>query len=214
MHVSELWRYPIKSMKGEPLEETTITSLGIPGDREIVVVRSSTGRVWTSRSQPAFLGLRGQINGTGTPTVNGLRWDSPEAQRLVDEAAGEPTQLLRVPGPERFDVLPLLVATDGAAQYLKIDRRRLRSNIVVAGVEGLAERAWPGRTIAIGDVRIRAEKLRDRCVMTTYDPDTLERDPSVLLRIVKQLDGSTALDSSVITGGTIRVGDPVEIVDG
>ncbi len=31
MHVSELWRYPIKSMKGEPLEETTITSLGIPG---------------------------------------------------------------------------------------------------------------------------------------------------------------------------------------
>jgi len=48
--------------------------------------------------------------------------------------------------------------------------------------------------------------------MTTYDPDTLERDPSVLLRIVKQLDGCTALDSSVVTSGTIRVGDPVEIV--
>ena len=71
---------------------------------------------------------------------------------------------------------------------------------------------WPGRTIAIGDVRIRAEKLRDRCVMTTYDPDTLERDPSVLLRIVKQLDGCAALDCSVISGGIIRVGDAVEIV--
>src|SRR5260370_9112250 len=182
MLVSELWRYPIKSMKGEPLEETTITSLGIPGDREIVVVRSSTGRVWTSRSQPAFLGLRGQINGTGNPRGNGLRWDSPEAQRLVDEAAGEPTQLLRVPGPERFDVLPLLVATDGAAQYLKIDRRRLRSNIVVAGVEGLAERAWPGRTIAIGDVRIRARKARGLLGIATHGSPHLEREPSVILR--------------------------------
>ena len=214
MHVSELWRYPIKSMKGEPLQETAITPLGIPGDREIVVVRSSTGRIWTSRSQPAFLGLRGQINGEGIPTVNGVRWDSPEAQRLVDEAAGEPTRLVRVAGPERFDVLPLLVTTDGAVQYLNIDRRRLRPNIVIAGVEGLGERAWPGLTIAIGDVRIRPEKLRDRCVMTTYDPDTLERDPSVLLRIVKELDGCTALDCSVISGGIIRVGDAVEICPG
>src|SRR5260370_6317219 len=173
MLVSELWRYPIKSMKGEPLEETTITSLGIPGDREIVVVRSSTGRVWTSRSQPAFLGLRGQINGTGTPTVNGLRWDSPEAQRLVDEAAGEPTQLLRVPGPERFDVLPLLVATDGAAQYLKIDRRRVRSKIVVAGVGGPTVGALPGRTIPIGQGPIPPPKLPHVLSLTPYDPPTL-----------------------------------------
>ena len=165
MHVSELWRYPVKSMKGEPLQETAITPLGVPGDREIVVVRSSTGRIWTSRSQPAFLGLRGQLNGNGTPTINGVPWDSQEAQRLVDEAAGEPTRLVRVPGPERFDVLPLLVATDGAVQYLNIDRRRLRPNIVIAGVEGLAERNWPGRIIAIGDVRIRAEKLDRKSVV-------------------------------------------------
>src|SRR5260370_7986161 len=159
-------------MKGEPLEETTITSLGIPGDREIVVVRSSTGRVWTSRSQPAFLGLRGQINGTGTPTVNGLRWDSPEAQRLVDEAAGEPTQLLRVPGPERFDVLPLLVATDGAAQYLKIDRRRLRANIVVPGVAGLPGRAVPGRTLPPPALRLLPPKPPHLCALPTSPPAT------------------------------------------
>jgi uncharacterized protein YcbX len=214
MYVSEIWRYPIKSMKGEPLQEAAITPLGIPGDREIVILRSSTGRIWTSRTQPAFLGLRAETGRDGTATVNGLPWGSPAAQQLVDEAAGEPTRLVRMPGTERFDVLPLLVATDGAVEYLKIDRRRLRPNIVIAGVEGLAERAWPGRIIVIGDVRIHAEKLRDRCVMTTYDPDTQERDPSVLLRIVKQLDGSTALDCSVISVGTIRVGDAVEIVDG
>jgi hypothetical protein len=48
--------------------------------------------------------------------------------------------------------------------------------------------------------------------MTTYDPDTQEQDRSVLLRIVQQLDGCTALDSSALTPGVIRVGDAAEIL--
>jgi uncharacterized protein YcbX len=133
--------------------------------------------------------------------------------QLVREAAGEPVTLRQIPAPQAFDILPLLVATDGAARYLNIDHRRLRPNILLADVPELEERNWPGRTIAIGDVRIHAEKLRDRCVMTTFDPDTQAQDPSVLLRIVRELDGSTALDSSVIHSGKIRVGDAAHIVE-
>ncbi|MGZ7106156.1 MAG: MOSC domain-containing protein [Candidatus Angelobacter sp.] len=125
----------------------------------------------------------------------------------------EPVTLQQVPAPQAFDVLPLLIATDGAAGYLNIDHRRLRPNILIADVPGLEERKWPGRVIAIGDVRIHADMLRDRCVMTTFDPDTQVQDPSVLQRIVRELDGSTALDSSVITPGKIRVGDAAHIIE-
>jgi uncharacterized protein len=213
MHVSEIWRYPVKSLKGERLNETAIAKLGIPGDRQIAVIRTINGRFLTSRSKPKLLGLQGSINANGVPTVNGHPWNSPEALHLVHEAAGEPVTLQQIPAPQAFDVLPLLVATDGAARYLNIDHRRLRPNILLADVPELEERKWPGRIIAIGDVRIQAEKLRDRCVMTTFDPDTQEQDPSVLLRIVHELDGSTALDSSVITPGKIRVGDAAAIID-
>jgi uncharacterized protein YcbX len=213
MHVAEIWRYPIKSLKGERLNETEITKLGIPGDRQIVVVRSINGRFLTSRVRPKLLGLQGSINAHGVPTINGHRWDSAEALQLVREAAGEPVTLESVPAPEAFDVLPLLVATDGAAKYLNIDHRRLRPNILIAGVPDLEERKWPGRVIAIGNVRIHAERLRDRCVMTTFHPDTQEQDPSVLQRILNELDGTTALDSSVITPGKIRVGDQLKIVE-
>jgi hypothetical protein len=212
MHVAEIWRYPVKSLKGERLNETEITKLGIPGDRQVVVVRTINGRFLTSRVRPKLLGLQGGIGQDGAPTINGHRWDSPEALKLVTEAAGEPVTLQQVPAPQAFDVLPLLVATDGAAHYLNIDHRRLRPNILIAGVPELEERRWPGRVIAIGSVRIDPERLRDRCVMTTYHPDTQEQDASVLHRIIHELDGSTALDSSVITPGTIRVGDPVEIL--
>lgn len=213
MHVSEIWRYPVKSLKGERLKETEITKLGIPGDRQIAVIRTINGRFLTSRSKPKLLGLQGSINANGVPTINGHPWNAPEALQLVREAAGEPVTLQQIPAPQAFDVLPLLVATDGAARYLNIDHRRLRPNILLTDVPELEERKWPGQTIAIGDVRIHAEKLRDRCVMTTFDPDTQEQDPSVLLRIVRELDGSTALDSSVTAEGTIRVGDPAYIVE-
>jgi uncharacterized protein YcbX len=213
MQVSEIWRYPIKSLKGEQLKETQITPVGIPGDREIVVVRALNGRILTSRIKPGMLGLQGRIGLDGSPTINGLRWDSTEALKLVTKAAGEKVSLERLPAPQAFDILPLLVATDGAAQYLNLDHRRLRPNILLADVPDLEERKWPGKILAIGNVRIRMEQLRDRCVMTTYHPDTLEQDPSVLLRIVRELGGSTALDSSVITGGPVRVGDAAEVVD-
>jgi len=213
MHVSEIWRYPVKSLKGEQLKETAITKLGIPGDRQIAVIRTINGRFLTSRSKPKLLGLQGSINADGVPTINGHRWDSAEALQLVREAVGEPVTLERIPAPQAFDVLPLLVATDGAARYLNIDHRRLRPNILLADVPELEERKWPGRILAIGDVRIHAEKLRDRCVMTTFDPDTQVQDPSVLQRIIRELDGSTALDSSVMAEGKIRVGDTVYIVE-
>ncbi|MEO8196857.1 MAG: hypothetical protein ABI689_09070 [Thermoanaerobaculia bacterium] len=54
--------------------------------------------------------------------------------------------------------------------------------------------------------------LRGRCVMTTFDPDTLEQDPTVLRTIVRQLGGVLGLNAEVARGGTVRVGDPVELV--
>jgi uncharacterized protein len=211
MHVSELWRYPIKSLKGEKLEHAEITTVGIPGDREIIV-RSASGRLFTSRGKPKLLGLRGELDGNHIATINNHSWDSPEALALVSAAVGEPARLEQVPQPQGFDILPLLIATDGAAKAMNIDQRRLRPNILISGVNDLDERNWVGGIIAIGDVRIRAVKLRERCVMTTYDPDTQVQDRSVLLRIVREFDGVAALDCSVIQPGAIHSGDPMELL--
>ncbi len=108
-------------------------------------------------------------------------------------------------------MLPLSVATDGAIQHVKFDARRLRPNILIGGVEGLAERTWPGRNLKIGSLPIHAERLRPRCVMTTWDPDTQEQDISVLKRIVGELEGEMSLDCSVLNPSVVRVGDQVTL---
>jgi MOSC domain-containing protein len=211
MRVAELWRYPVKSMAGEPLQTIEIREDGLVGDR-LVHVADARGRTLTARTVPGLLGLRATWDAErGEPLVDGRPWDSPEAARAVQRVAGAGARLVRYEGPERFDVLPLLVATDGAVAALGVDRRRLRPSIVVGGVDGLAERAWPGHRLSVGKAVLVLEQLRPRCVMTTFDPDTLEQDHRVLRRIVKEFGGAMALDCSVLRGGRVSVGDPVEL---
>ena len=76
---------------------------------------------------------------------------------------------------------------------------------------GLAEREWEGRDLYVGGAIIRVVRLRPRCIMTTFDPDTIAQDKEVLLRIHRELDGRLALDCEVLQPGRLKVGDPAEI---
>jgi len=178
-----------------------------------MVLVAGPGGVITSRTHPRLLGLRGSLGPDGEPLVNGKPWNDRESAEAVRVAAGPEARLVRYDGPERFDVLPLLIGTDGAFEQLGVDHRRLRPNIVIGGVDGLAERGWPGRRLRVGGVIASVAKLRSRCVMTTYDPDTQEQDLSVLRRIASEFGGRMALDCAVIGGGRIAVGDQVELLE-
>lgn len=211
MRVAELWRYPVKSMGGERLDRARLTLDGIAGDR-VVHVADARGATVTARTAPRLLRHKSALGADGEPRVDGHLWTAPAVVQAVRDAAGDDARLVRQNGPERFDVLPVLVATDGAIAALGIDGRRLRPNIVVSGVAGLGERQWPGRRLQIGQALIELVKLRGRCVMTTYDPDTQAQDLSVLRRIAQELGGRMALDASVLQGGTIAVGDVVTLL--
>jgi uncharacterized protein len=209
-HVAGLWRYPVKTLAGERLSAAVIGPEGIRGDR-LVRVRGPEG-VRTSRRHYQLLGLRGTLGPDDHPLINGHPWDSPDALALVKAAAGKDAWLEAVDSSERFDVLPLLVATDGAVAAFGRDVRRLRPNILIGGVQGLAEAEWPGAELHIAGVTVRLDSLRGRCPMTTVDPDTLERDPEVLRDIGRRFGGRLALNAEVARGGTISVGDAVRLV--
>jgi uncharacterized protein len=211
MNVSEIWRYPVKSMAGERLETADVSSSGIAGDR-VVQVRNARGHVVTARTYPDLLGHRATLDAAGEPLIDGRAWTDPSVLSAVRRIVGPGAKLVRDDSLERFDVLPLLVATDGAIAAFGRDGRRLRPNIVIGGVDGLEERQWPGSRLLIGDVIIRVQDLRGRCIMTTFDPDTLDHSPEVLRDIVKRFGGKLALNCDVVQGGVIRIGQEVELL--
>jgi uncharacterized protein len=213
MRLAEIWRYPVKTMAGERLERAHVGALGIDGDR-VVHVERPDGRVVTSRSHPRLLGMHGTLGADGEPLVDGQPWTNAGIATRVEAIAGQGAKLVRYDGAERFDVLPLLVATDGAIAEFGYDGRRLRPNLVIAGVDGLAERSWPSARLRIGGVMIGVQSLRLRCIMTSYDPDTQAQDKAITRSIYDRFDGKLALDCFVIEPGTLGVGDGVELVAG
>ena len=213
--VTELWRYPVKSLRGERLERAEIGLDGVGGDR-LVHARESGGRVVTARFRPRLLGLQGGLGADGEPTIDGRSWTDRAALAAVREASTPDVELVRFAGPDhgqRFDVLPLTVLTDGMATAMGVDHRRFRPNIFITGVDGLGERDWAGHAIRIGSALIGVKRPRPRCVMTTFHPDTLEREPAVLRRIAQEFGGRIALDCWVIEPGSIDRGARVAVTD-
>ena len=209
LHVAELWVYPVKSLAGERLERTHLSADGVPGDRA-VQVRDGDDRLLTARTRHAMLRLRATRDDAGRTRVEGHPWEAPEAREALCRVAGEDARLVPVEGIARFDDTPLLIATDGALATLGIESRRLRPNLVIGGVEGLAERDWPGRRLRAGGAVIAVEKLCKRCVIPTIDPDTLAVTPAILGRINAEHDGRYALNCFVEQAGPVALGDLVE----
>jgi uncharacterized protein YcbX len=199
-------------MAGERLDRAWLGVEGIPGDRLLYVV-DGRGEILSARTKPRLLGLRATLGDDGDVLVDGLPWERAEVAALVRAAAGPNARLVRASGPERFDVLPLLVATDGAIAAFGHDGRRLRPNLVIAGVDGLAERGWEHSLLAAGDAVIALANLRGRCIMTTFDPDTLAQDVDVLRGIRARFDGTLALNAWAGREGDVAVGDPAELLD-
>jgi uncharacterized protein YcbX len=135
-----------------------------------------------------------------------------------------------VPEGSFLDVCPLSVLSTSTLQRLgelqpdsRFDPRRFRMNVIVdTSVDGFAENAWIGHTLALGDdVRIVAIMPDPRCVMTTVAQGDLPRDPQILKALAQhnRLDvaggglypcaGVYAVTES---GGAIRTSDPVALV--
>lgn len=208
MRVAQIWRYSVKSLRGEKLEAAEVLADGIRGDRSTQVVDHKGARM-TGRTAKRLLGLQSGLAGSGEPTIDGHAWDSEEALGLIRDAAGPGASL--APLGRHFDDRAILVATDGALDALGVDYRRLRPNIVIEGVEGLAENQWVGRRLRLGQVELDVVDRCVRCVMTTINPDTLEVDPGVLKKINDEFDSKMCVLCEVATPGTLQAGDPVEL---
>jgi len=209
--VQEIWRYPVKSMAGESLKTADLTGSGVARDR-IVQVRNTAGQVMTARTKPLLLRHRATLGADNQVLVDGRLWTADDVARDVEAAAGAGARLVQYEANDRFDILPLLVATDGMLAAVGYDLRRFRPNLVIGGVEGLSERQWEGARLRIGPVVIGMEDLRTRCIMTTFDPDSGHQDLGVLRRIRREFNGRLGLNCYVVTPGHISVGDAVELI--
>lgn len=148
----------------------------------------------------------------------------PEAKRLRQEGAlplvleGDGVTARFQDRPRGFITLHgrgSLVALAEALGQPDLDEARFRSNIAVDGLEPWSELEWAGR-VRVGEVEFTFDHTVIRCLATHANPDSGERDAEVLTTLTRVIGQEQPAFGVLLLptngGGTIRVGDEVEVL--
>jgi uncharacterized protein YcbX len=119
------------------------------------------------------------------------------------------------------DGYPILVISEESLLDLNsrldspVPMNRFRPNMVVKGCEPFAEDAW--KRIRIGGIEMAVVKPCPRCVVTTIDKNTLEKnkEPLKTLNTYRKQQGGAMFGMNVIPlgEGEIKVGMGVEVIE-
>ncbi|HZX67519.1 MAG TPA: MOSC N-terminal beta barrel domain-containing protein [Candidatus Elarobacter sp.] len=200
--VAALWRYPVKSLRAEPLERTTILADGLEGDRAAALIVES----------PAHARIGKPYRGKESPRLH-LTADPETAASYAHDANVEVALDRRE--SRYFDRCPVSVLFDlwvRDAEALvgeKLDPLRWRPNLYVTAAPGFARREpdLVGTILRAGGVVLRVVGTIGRCVTTTYDVATGEPLPLVLSAVARHRDNVMGVYCEVVMPSELAVGD-------
>lgn len=235
--VGALYRFPVKSMGGESLQDVALAWHGLDADRGYAFVQS--GKLvrfpWlTAREVPELVRYTASLVDPSdtrksavrvrTPGGDELPIDSDALRETLEEAHGAPLFLLRQ-GRGSHDASPVSLMGLGTIRVLgeriglPLDVRRFRQNIYLetTGGEPFVEESWAGRLLIFGDgdgaARLRLVRPDSRCMIVNLDPDLGVQTPSVLREIAQSRANCMGLYASVEAPGPLAVGAPVYLAD-
>jgi hypothetical protein len=201
-----LWRYPVKSLRAEPLRHARILADGLEGDRTAALLVETPTH---ARAGKPFRGKESRfLHLTADPET-------------AASYAADASVLVRLErGSRWFDDRPVSLLFDlwvGDVEALvgeRLDPLRWRPNLFVAAAPDFVrrERELVGETIRAGDALLRVVEPTIRCVATTYDVATGEPMPEVLGRVARDRDAVVGVYCEVLEPGEVSLGETLSVV--
>jgi uncharacterized protein YcbX len=232
--VEAIFRYPVKSMRGESLEAANLGWHGLEGDRRMAFRRmhDSGGFPWLSASKLPELVLftpqrrkdeaRGNAADAELPTH--IRTPNGDEMPVFGEALAEevgrrygaPVEMMQLKHGIFDDAAISVIASDTVREIARLagqspDVRRFRPNIVVRLLRSapFQEDEWLGRVLSFGDgdeAPAIAVTTRDlRCSMVNFDPDSASPAPEMLKAVVRANQNNAGIYGAVTRIGRLSV---------
>jgi hypothetical protein len=232
-HVEAIFRYPVKSMRGERLDAATLGWHGLDGDRRLAFRRMDdhSGFPWLSASKLPDLLLfaphRADNGADGELPTHVRAPDGKEmpvfGENLATEVGrryGAPVQMMQL-RQGIFDEASLsVIASDTVREIGRLagrsaDVRRFRPNVVVRSLRSVPfqEDEWLGGVLSFGegdDAPAITVTMRDvRCSMVNLDPDSATPAPEVLKAVVRANQNNAGIYGAVTRIGRLAVGQTI-----
>jgi uncharacterized protein len=231
--VEAIFRYPVKSMGGEPLEAAELGWHGIEGDRRLALrrIRDSSGFPWLSAGKlpglVLFAPLRREDGAARDLPTHVRTPDGEELPVFGEELAGEverrygaPVQMMQLKHGIFDEASVSVIASDTVNEICRLagqspDVRRFRPNVVVRLLRPLpfGEDEWVGGVLSFGegdDAPAIAVTMRDeRCSMVNLDPDTASPAPEVMKAVVRANQNCAGIYAAVTRIGRLAVGQSI-----
>lgn len=218
--MSEIWRYPVKSMAGERLDSVALAETGLEADRRWALVDGAAnraGKLFTATEDKHLMTYRAQMSGHGVEVVTPggeVRGLDAELVSGIARESGRPLSLRDRAGAN-FDDSPVLIVnlSTVAAFSLEagtaVDHRRFRANFYIDGFEPAEEVRWIGRHLRAGAAQLEVVKRCERCVVITHDPDTTATTPALLRVLTQTSETCMGIYCRVLRPGAVAVGDHI-----
>ena len=231
--VEALFRYPVKSMSGEPLEGAELGWHGLDGDRRLAFRRADDrgGFPWlTATRLPDLLLFAPQRRGAAVEGDLPTHVRTPEGEEMavfgqelateVGRRHGSPVQMMHL-NRGIFDEASISVITSATVSEIgrlaaqRPDVRRFRPNIVIASLRSVPfeEDDWVGGVLSFGEgieaAAISVTNRDERCSMVNLDPDSARPAAEVLKAIVRVKDNKAGVYGTVTRCGRLAVGQPI-----
>ena len=228
--VRSLWRYPVKSMIGEPCRNLLFEGRGVVGDR-LFAVRDEQGKFGSGKNTRRFVKIDGLFKfragyDGGVPVITfpggrAVRGDDSSIDSELSEALNQPVTLAKEQSIPHFDAAPVHLVTTASLDWLRaqlpgsvIDERRFRPNVLIETEgPGLIEQTWLGKTLRIGQgVMLGITRPTERCPMTNFAQPEIPEDKSIFACIGREAGLHFGVYAKVLTGGEVNCGERVEII--
>jgi uncharacterized protein YcbX len=228
--IEAIYRYPVKSMRGEALDAVSLGWHGLDGDRRLALRRfdEHAGFPWLTASKlPELVRFtpRGCEEKNGEPLPTHIV--TPEGHELPvfgEELAAEierrhkaPVQMMYLKHGIFDDASVSVITSDTVREICRLagqdaDARRFRPNILVRSTRALPfeENDWLGGVLAFGDAAAVNVTMPDvRCAMVNIDPEGGPSAPDVLKAVVRANRNEAGIYATVTRLGQLAVGQKV-----
>ncbi len=229
-HVEAIFRYPVKSMRGERLEIANLGWHGLDGDRRLAFRRidDRSGFPWLTASKFPDLVLfaphRREDSAPGdlpthirTPDGEEMPVFGEELAAEVGRRYGAPLQMMQLKHGIFDEASISMIALDtvreiGRLAGRSLDLRCFRPNVVVRLLRPVPfqEDEWLGGVLSFGegdDAPAITVTMRDeRCSMVNLDPETASPAPEVLKAVVRANQNNAGIYGAVTRIGRLAVG--------